>query len=472
MLTLRKYQQEDVDKLKQHTRVALLNQQRTGKTPTSLRLSKAWGEGKTLIVCTGSMLYKWQQEFITWTGDPCEVLTGTPKQRQASLDNWTHGLVVTYDTLKKINHYHAEDKDKKKKEKRITHTTGELERIKTLKPDKLIVDEFHRAKNSTSARAKALYSLCSVNKCRVALTGTPSYSTQLDIYGLLQFLFPEKFKSFWNFRQEYVKHKKVYTRDKTIDVPVRLNSLGTKLVHELLQKYATQRKTTDPEVMNWLPEKPIPEHIYLPCSKAQDKALKELAKFFETENEEVIAKNGLDRITKYRQIISEPKILMDIKEYSPKTNWVLNYMKEYTDTPTIYFTNSTKHVKILLPLMNKIAKTSCIIGSTTLKERAELEKQFQEGSIKHLICNTQCVQEGLTLDTGEVEVMIEQFPPYGSVEQALERFTATIPEKKDIPKKIIKLIMRGTYDEAVKKLIETRKTEVDIINDFKKYIKK
>ena len=49
------------------------------------------------------MLYKWKDEFETWTGKPCIVLDGTPKQREKKLQNWTNGLCVTYDTFKLIN---------------------------------------------------------------------------------------------------------------------------------------------------------------------------------------------------------------------------------------------------------------------------------------------------------------------------------------------------------------------------------
>lgn len=426
------------------------------------------------------MLYKWQDEFRNWLGKPCEVYSGTEKQRQAALDNWTDGLVVTYDTLKKINHFLKQTEEEKAAgaKKVFSHTTGAIDIIRKHKPTKIIVDEFHRAKGYDTARARALNLLAKDVPYRVVLTGTPAYSTQLDVYNMLRFLWPEfeDFSTWWKFRQKYVDHDKIWINRngelKQQEVPVKLNKIGVRLVHQLFDKYCVQRNTSDPDVMPWLPADPIPEIINLPTDKAQAKLLKDLEKWFETEDETIIAKNGLDRITKYRQIISEPRILQeDYKGYGPKTNWVLDYMKEYIDTPTIYFTNSTKHIKILLPLMQKIdPKTTCIIGATSLKERAEIERKFQKGEIKHLICNTQAVQEGLTLDTGETEIFIEQFPPYGSIDQASKRFTPATPEKANIPKRIIKLILKGTYDENVNDIITSREKNVNILNHFKNYI--
>lgn len=480
-LKLRPYQEEDVNKLKQFRTCGILSRPRTGKTPISLILSSKWPEGRTLIVCTGSMLYKWQSEYKNWLNKPCEVYTGTAKQRKQALDNWTDGLVITYDTLKRINHYlkQTEEEKAENKHKTYSHTTGAVDIIRKYKPMKLIVDEFHRAKGYNTARAHALNLLAKDIPYRVALTGTPAYSTQLDVYNMLKFLWPEHedFSTWWKFRQKYVEHDKIWINRngelKQQEVPVRLNKLGIRLVHSLFNKYCVQRDTKDADVMPWLPKDPIPEIIKLPADKQQKAALKDLEKWFEVENEDIIAKNGLDRITKYRQIISEPKILLEnCKNYGPKTNWVLDYMKEYTDTPTIYFTNSTKHIKILLPLMQKIAPTACIIGATNLKERLEIEKQFQEGKIKHIICNTKAAQEGLTLDTGEVEIFIEQFPPYGSIDQASKRFTPATVEKANIPKRIIKLILEKTYDETINDIINSREQNVNILNNFRQYLRK
>ena len=480
-LQLRPYQQEDINKLCKYKTCGILNRPRTGKTPTSLILSSKWPKGRLLIVCTGSMLYKWQAEHKLWLNEPCEVYTGTEKQRQKALDNWTHGLIVTYDTLKRINHYLKQTEEEKEAgaEKIYSHTTGAIDIIRKYKPVKLIVDEFHRAKGYNTARAHALNLLAKDIPYRVCLTGTPAYSTQLDVYNMLKFLWPEQddFSTWWKFRQKYVEHGKIWiNRNGNLtqqEVPIKLNNIGIKLVHKLFEKYCVQRKTNDPDVMPWLPKEPVPELIKLPTEKTQEKALKDLEKWFETDDETIIAKNGLDRITKYRQIISEPNILLNnYKGYGPKTKWVLNYLKEYIDTPTIYFTNSTKHIKILLPLMQKITPTACIIGATSLKERAEIEKQFQSGKIKHLICNTKAAQEGLTLDIAETEIFIEQFPPYGSVDQASKRFTPTTQEKATIPKRIIKLILRDTYDEVINNIIESREENVNVLNNFKQYIKR
>ena len=85
MPKLRPYQKEDVIKLSKLKCSACLNEQRTGKTPTALMIIKAQQRKKVLIVCPGSALYKWKEEFELWVGRPCLVLDGTPKQREDKL---------------------------------------------------------------------------------------------------------------------------------------------------------------------------------------------------------------------------------------------------------------------------------------------------------------------------------------------------------------------------------------------------
>ena len=86
--TLRQYQREDVDFLKTLACAGCFNEQRTGKTPTSIVSFVERGITKILIVCTNSALYTWAKEFTLWSnGLPAVVASGTPKQKQKIIEN-------------------------------------------------------------------------------------------------------------------------------------------------------------------------------------------------------------------------------------------------------------------------------------------------------------------------------------------------------------------------------------------------
>lgn len=404
------------------------------------------------------MLYEWKKEFETWLQKPCIVLDGTAKQRSKKILNWTDGLVITYGTLRLVNRINKEGKETK---------TGELLNIIKRKPDCVIVDEIHRARNRQTLTARSLYKLSSVIPIKIALTGTPAYSKQTDIYSILHFLYPKNVKSFRPFIDEYFLTEQIWTPHGTVSNPTILSPEGTRKLNIVLNQIATQRKQSDPDVMPWLPEKPIPKIIKIPTNKMQENMFIHLKKYFETGN--VITQGVIDRLMRYRQIANDPRLVDNtIKQKSPKTQWIERYLKEYADTPTIFFGTLSSYLKLLYT-ENCTNKIGIITGETPMEKRTEIVNAFQTGSLNCLFINTQTGQEGLTLDRTENMFIIDQYAPAGSLIQALERLTATSKAKKDIPKRIYKLIMEKTYEEDIEYAMVNNLSAIDIVNNFKKY---
>ena len=69
-------------KLQTKKAMGCFNEQRTGKTPTSLVTLDAEGHKKILIITVASAIYQWKDEFERWTGRPCVVVNGTKAQRR------------------------------------------------------------------------------------------------------------------------------------------------------------------------------------------------------------------------------------------------------------------------------------------------------------------------------------------------------------------------------------------------------
>ena len=467
-LHLRQYQKEDVLKLAKLKCSACLNEQRTGKTPTALMIMRVQRHKKILIVCPGVATYSWKTQFEAWLQRPCIVLDGTPTQRKEKLKQWTDGLVITFDTLKILNHYTKETKHLPKKEREIDHQTGELSNILKQHAEAVIVDEFHRARNPKTYTAKALFKLIPVIPYRVALTGTPAYSKNIDIWTLLHFLYPAKFPSYWKFLEEYFEIPLKWTpngmaRDikNAVMRPEKQNQLQA-----FLNLIATQRKQHDPDVMPWLPDKPIPIKVKLPPTKEQQQHLDMLMRYFETDS--IICKQPIDRLVRYRQICQDPRLL-NLKGGSAKTNWLDMFYKDYAEQPTIIFSTFTSYLKLL--------SDSCpypyalITGETSNEERKIIETKFQNGEINYVFANIKAAKENLTLDRAEHKIFLDKYPPLGDILQASERFTATQESRKDIPKKIWELMLANTFDEQIYTALEESKTETDILNNFKNYLK-
>lgn len=449
MNKLRDYQREDCNFLKKYKHAACFNQQRTGKTPTSIRAMVERNITKLLVVCPASAIYPWVEEIQAWSPLPATALVGTPKQKERLLSTWNVGaLVVSYDSLKMTQ-----------------RSKGLIEQLKPLELHGVILDEAHRIKNRTSANAKAAFALSKFIPFRLALTGTPAPNRPEEVWSILHFLYPSQFKSYWKFINTYFY---TYRQSAGTHQYMQIGEFrpGKQLeLQQILAKCSTQRKRRD--VMQWLPEKEY-QKVYLPPTKQQQKYLAELEEYYETEH--VVTQTVLDRLIRYRQICLDPGLL-DLKGTSPKTDWILQYLADYPNQPTIIFSKFTSFLKRLAPALTKYP-FGLIVGDTSLALRKQYIDDFQQGRLDLLLINIDAGKEALTLDRAEAVIFTDKYPPVGDLEQAEDRFVSTTPDKADKPHLIYELIMKGTYDEELYTLLAKRASAVDAINDFRKYLQR
>src|SRR5213079_781286 len=67
--------------------------------------------------------------------------------------------------------------------------------------DAVFVDEAHFLRNHKTKQSEAIYQIMADHK--YALTGTPAVTGAQDFYGILHFLYPERFNSYWQFLERY-----------------------------------------------------------------------------------------------------------------------------------------------------------------------------------------------------------------------------------------------------------------------------
>ncbi len=451
-MKLRKYQEEDANFLASLPCSACFNEQRTGKTPTALETIKLRNlqDKKILIITTASSVYQWKEEYERWLGKPCEICIGTPTAKRKAVERWTHGLIISLDSFKET-----------------LNRSGLIEPILQKKPEMIILDEAHKIKNPKTASAKAIFKTTKI-PYRLALTGTPAQGKPYDIYSILKFLFPNDFRGFWKFLEEYfvIEDNIVYRQGrpqhfKTYD---NFQPGKDKELQQLLSKFSTQRKRK--EVMEWLPDK-FYEQVKLEPTNEQIKYLTELQKSYRTGD--ITTTGTLDRLVRYRQICLDPG-LIKLKGKSPKTEWIKQYIKDNPDEYLIIFSKFTSY---LIKLAEELDTTwALLIGSTPPKERGKFVKDFQNGRFKVFLINIDAGKEALTLDRAETTIFTDKYPPIGSIEQAEDRFVASTKDKAHKNHKIIELMMRGTFDEELYKLLKQRKSETDIINNYNQYLKK
>lgn len=443
---LRPYQISDATFISKLPAAGLFNEQRTGKTPTALSALKEKGLHKILIVCPASAVYQWQEEYIRWMQEPCAVCIGYKAQRESVIYNWRHGLVISYDMLKLV--------------KRGGIYVGDVLSIMKQDPDAVILDEAHRIRNHKTAAAQAAYVLSKI-PYRLALTGTPTPNKAHEIWGILHFLYPNTFKSYWQFIDTFFSKHVQRTKDDRRYVEIGpLQKKMEPVLFDILQRISTNRKRKD--VMTWLPDKDRIT-IRLPLTAEQAIALDELEQYYETGT--VIVKGTLDRLIRYRQICLDPELL-GLAPGSPKTRWLLQYATDYPERTTIIFSKFTSYLNKVQSLF---PGSAIIVGATPGERRKEIVRAFQKGKIKLLFINLDAGKEALTLDTAEAIVFMDKFPPVGDISQAEDRFVSTTQDKADKLHIIYDLIMKDSYEEEIQRMITERYSETDIINNYRLY---
>jgi len=446
MPSLRPYQQEDVDFLSNLNSAGCFNEQRTGKTPTALSLASK--HKKILIVCPGSAIPQWQDEFQRWLGRPAIALIGTPQKRQDLFAQWTDGLIVSYDTFKTT-----------------IKGTGLVKDIKKTPPDFMIVDEAHRMKNPKSAVAKAIFA-CKGFENKLALTATPAHGKSQEIYSILHWLYPTRFTGYWAFIEEFFEQEKRWGAHGGQFIDIKGYKPGKELeLQQYMATMSTQRKRKD--VMPWLPAKDYTK-IKLQPTKHQTKYLSELQQFFETEH--IITEGTLDRLVRYRQICLDPALL-ELKGESPKTEWIKQYIEDYPEESIIIFSKFTSYLHLLAKNLEK-HNPLLMVGATSIPDRKMIVENFQAKCSRILLLQIDVGKEALTLDQASTTIFTDKYPPIGDIAQAEDRFVATTEARKDKLHKIIELMLKDTYDEELYTLLESRASETDVLNNYKLYLER
>lgn len=448
---LRPYQRVDVDYLKRLPSALIANEPRTGKTPTSIilmkELSMSYDMKKFLVIAPASLTLNWEKEIETWWKGELGVylIKGTLKKRGALYDQFkkdtgVNVLIISKDTWK--NDFQDCWQDSK------------------CEFDAVFVDEAHYLRNSDTTQSKAVYRVKA--KRRYALTGTPTIKHAIDIFGILKFLYPDRFTSYWQFAERYFVMSEDMWGHKQIGA---IKEHRKAELQEMLGFMGVQRKRS--EVMSWLPEKQYITH-YCGMDKKQEKLYKQMLDDFivqieEDENTFVDASNVLVQLTRLRQLCLDPRLLgFDVR--GTKTDNLLEWLDNNRE-PIVIMSMFTSYLQLIKPEIEKLGlKVGEINGqmSSSDKERAKVD--FQEGRLDILLCNIISAGVGFTLDRAKVILFTDKAWNPAENEQAEDRITPTTKEKNHAHE-IVSFVVSGTVDERMDSILKDKKSMTDLINE-------
>lgn len=427
---LRPYQRIDVEFLTMRQNAAVFNEQRTGKTPTTLLAVKD-RMNKGVIVCPAGLKLNWSREAQTWIGKSSTVISGTKKRRvrlyQTFRDADSGLLILSYETLRAD----------------IAEFDFDF--------DVLIVDEAHRLRNHKTKQSKAVYDVGAKAKHVFALTGTPAVNHPSDVYGILKLLRPAKYKSYWNFIDRYFGQTQTRFGREILSIKKHMVDEFT----EVLDTVSVQRKRKD--VMKWIP--PITHRqIPLELSDTQKRYYTQLVETYRYD--ENVVPNAVALLTRLRQICLDTGLITE-KDSSPKGDFVKEYIVD-NDESVIVFSSFTS---FLNKLHSEIPGSVLLTGEQTQAEKQAAVDKMQKGEAKVMLANVVAGGLGWTLDKVDTIIFTDKsFNPINN-EQAQDRIVPTV-DKEYGAKQIVTLIMSDTLENNIEQLLEAKQDIIQYVNNY------
>lgn len=431
---LRPYQRVDVAYLKELCAAGIFNEQRTGKTPTTLVLCKELGIEKAMFVVPATLRNNWAKEIRTWVGVEPTIIVGDKRKREQIFRSYDTGyLVISYETLR-----------------------TDIDWWENICFDVVVADEAHRLRNHKTSQSQALHKLKAGRK--YALTGTPTIRSGTDIFGILSWLRPDTYTTYWGFVKRYFHvHKGIFG----MEIGDYREEHKQEL-QELIGMLSVQRKRQ--EVMAWLPPKQY-QTIEVEMEEEQRKHYDEMLHMFFTRTEDgqlLDAPTVLAQLTRLRQLCLDPH-LVGLPASSAKTQTILEWLQD-NPQPVVIMSSFTSYLEILhFHLQKTVRKVGMITGKQTDGEKTAAELAFQNGELDVLLCNTISAGTGLTLDRADTIIFTDR--PWNPADQAQaeDRIVPT-SEERNHSINIIFMTVKDSVDQRIDAILDKKKSLTEVIN--------
>ena len=237
------FQEEGVLHLAFGGRVLLADDMGLGKTVQAIGavslLHQLRDVQRVLIVCPASLKHQWEREIHRFTNFSTNVIGGPLAARRQLYRKPAFFNIINYELVRR-----------------------DVDEMRILQPDVIILDEAQRIKNWRTKTADAVKQLQS--RYAFVLTGTPLENRLDELYSVFQFIDPGILGPLWRFNQRYFQLEKRKSGSYKV--------LGYRNLDELRKRIAPYvlRRTRD-EVLDDLPPR-TDNNFFLEITPQQKKA--------------------------------------------------------------------------------------------------------------------------------------------------------------------------------------------------------
>lgn len=448
-LASRTYQQVGARFLHQAGSALLADQPGLGKTAQTLAaIVEAEIEGPIIVVAPSvAVSVTWPQEIGKWLpNDKMWTATGSRAQRQAIIDDlnnarngegqhsrlWllcnTEMMMSSMGATAKIRYPGPSDRH---------YAWPDLFKIDWAS---IVLDESHRGVIARSARVSdQSYIRQGLGKLllrhgglQIALSGTPFRGKIENLWGLLNWLRPELYPSYWNWIKRWFE-----TYDDGYSLVI--NGIDENKEDEFYDSLKTvMLRRTKGEIIKELPEKQYGGYerngvigVWLDMDGKQKKAYKAMDKSAaaDIEGGSVIATGILAEMTRLKQFSTSSGYIDGEQEFHPslpsnKFDWLLQFLDERgikSNDPGVSFHGSTVNKVVVASqftqlinlfsdeLLKKGIESHVLTGETSQKRPVDIVNEFQgDGGPRVFLLNTKAGGVSITLDRADDLVFLDE----------------------------------------------------------------
>ena len=395
-----------------------------GKTIQTIAFLLSNKDKKSIVITPTALIYNWKNELEKFAPTlKVGLLHAAKSEREKILDN-----IDNYDVIL------------------TTYTTykNDIDKYKNINFDYCIIDEAQNIKNPDAIITKAIKNVNA--KVRFALTGTPIENNLMELWSIFDFIMPGYLYNKSKFKSIFVNNDKNIIELKNLIKPFIL-------------------RRTKKEVITELPDK-IEQKIIIDLEKEHKRAYKGYVNLITRK----IKENNQDNITvfsyltKLRQLCLSPELM--VKNYqgkNSKLDVLINIINDSSDEKILVFSQFTKVLEVIGKRLNEEnISYSYLDGKTSAKDRVKLVEEFNTNNNKVFLISLKAGGTGLNLTSANIVVHFDPWWNPAVEDQASDR-AHRIGQKNVV--NVIKLIAKGTAEERVINLQETKKELIeDVIN--------
>lgn len=300
--------------------------------------------------------------------------------------------------------------------------------------DTIVNDEVHKGniRNHRSITGHSMTRLQLNDEAKpVGMSGTPMKKYGADIWGILHWLRPDVFTSYWNFAHEYFDVRKGYAGHPKVGI---LREEMEEAFGQALVPYVVRR--TKREALPWLPDKmPVPVMVTLgeKQRKQYDKMeLEGIAAFDEEDSPDIAQTSILAEFTRMQQFANcyhrsmAGGRMLPWPHESAKLDAMFEKLDEagipegVADNPTVIFSRFKEMLDVVSYRLGKMKVEHGYIHGG-VHERRPLIDLFQRGKLPVMLVVTSAGGVSLTLDAADTGHFIEPSWAPDEQEQAEDR---------------------------------------------------